>query len=143
MPAQSPEQCEELFAQYVNAGNVDDLLALYETHASHLRPDGGVAQRSDGIRLVLDEFVAMQPALGVSLQKVVLTGDDLAVLYDTWTLAAKDPGGNAIQMNGKGVHIVRRQPDGAWKFVFTGGHERRLTTRTSRRNAPPPCAAVP
>jgi ketosteroid isomerase-like protein len=69
---------------------------------------------------VLDQFVAMQPKLIVSLKKVVRAGDDLAVLYDDWTLTARSPEGNPIDMNGKGVHIVRRQQDGTWLFAITG-----------------------
>jgi hypothetical protein len=52
MPAQSPEECETLFGQF---------LALYEPQASHVRPDGGIRRGSGALRLVLDEFVAMQP----------------------------------------------------------------------------------
>jgi uncharacterized protein (TIGR02246 family) len=120
MPAQNPEACEDLFAHCLNSGNVAELLALYEPQASHIAPDGMVAHGSGAIRLVLDQFVAMQPKLTVSLKKLVHAGDDLAVLYDDWTLTAKAPDGSPIEMNGKSVHIIRRQPDGTWLFAVTG-----------------------
>ncbi len=120
MSAHTPEACEQLFAHYLNAGNVDNLLALYEPQASHVRSDGSVAHGKDAIRLVLDEFVAMQPTLHVRLKKTVGAGDDLAVLYDDWTLTAKGADAKLIEMNGKGCHVIRMQHDGTWMFVLTG-----------------------
>jgi len=120
MPAQSPEECDVLSARYLNAGNVDALLGLYEPQASHIRSDGTAANGADAIRVVLEEFAAMRPKLSVSLKRVVRAGDDLAVLYDYWTLAAKGPDGSPVAMDGKGVHVVRRQRDAAWAFVVTG-----------------------
>ncbi len=120
MAAQSPEACEELFAQYINERDVDRLLALYEPQASHVRADGTTAQGKDAIRLVLTEFAAMRPTLQVSLKKIVQAGYDLAVVYDDWTLTTKGPDGEPAEMNGKGCRIIRRQQDGAWMFVVTG-----------------------
>lgn len=120
MSAQSPECCEELFAEYLNAGSVDRLLGLYEQQASHVRANGQTAQGSAAVRQVLEEFVAMQPQFRVSLKKIVPAGSDLAVLYDDWTLTAKDAGGKTAEMHGQGVHIVRRQPGGSWLFAVTG-----------------------
>jgi uncharacterized protein (TIGR02246 family) len=120
MPASSPEECDALFATYINAGSVDDLLALYEPEASHVRPDGIVPHSRDAIRSALEGFVAMHPTLSVDVKNVVRAGDDLAVLYDDWRLAANGPNGEPVGMNGTGVHIVRRQPDGAWAFAVTG-----------------------
>lgn len=120
MPASNPKECDELFARYLNSRDVDALLELYEPQASHVRPDGIVPHGRDAIRSALDEFVAMHPTLNVDVKNVVRAGDDLAVVYDDWTLAATGPNGEPVDMSGKGVHIVRRQPDGAWAFEVTG-----------------------
>jgi len=120
MPASTPEECDALFADYLNAGNVAALLALYEPQGSHVRPDGIAPCGRDAIRPSLDEFVAMHPTLAVNVKKVVRAGDDLAVLYDDWTLTAAGPNGEPAGMNGKGVHIVRRQQDGSWALAVTG-----------------------
>ncbi|MGA9062658.1 MAG: nuclear transport factor 2 family protein [Terracidiphilus sp.] len=120
MPALNPEECDQLFAQRLNAGNVDALLELYEPQSSHICPGGAVPHGREAVRSVLHEFVAMHPTLNVEVKNVVRAGDDLAVLYDNWTLAANGPNGEPIQMNGTGVHIVRRQHDGTWAFAVTG-----------------------
>lgn len=120
MAARTPEECEVLFAHFLNTGDVKGLLGLYESHASHIRSDGSTPNGADEIRVVLEEFAAMQPKFNLSLKKVVPAGDDLAVLYDDWTLTAKGPDGETFATDGKGVHIVRRQPDGTWAFAVTG-----------------------
>ena len=99
---------------------MNSLLALYEPEASHVCEDGSAPNGYAGIRPVLDQFAAMQPTLDVKLRRVAPAGNDLAVLYDHWTLAAEGSHGDATHMQGKSVHIVRRQADGTGKFAVTG-----------------------
>ena len=40
MPAQTPEQCDELLGQYLGEGNLDACLTLYEPQASVVQQDG-------------------------------------------------------------------------------------------------------
>lgn len=120
MAARTPEECEMLWERHLNAGDVDGLLALYESCASHVRSDGTTPNGVEEIREVLEEFIAMRPKFKVSLKKSVRAGGDLAVLYDEWTLTAIAPDGSPLAMGGKGVHVVRRQQDGSWAFAVTG-----------------------
>src|SRR5207249_1628149 len=41
MPARTPEDCDRLFAEHVNAGDLEALLALYEPGCSLVRADDG------------------------------------------------------------------------------------------------------
>ena len=41
---------------------------------------------------------------------------DTAVTYGAWTLTGTSPDG-PIEMSGKGVAVLRRQPDGNWLYV--------------------------
>jgi ketosteroid isomerase-like protein len=119
MRAQTPGECEELFTKHLNTGNVDELLSLYDSEASHVRSDGTVAHGHAAIRPVLEEFAAMGAKLEVRLKKTVEAGDHLAIVYDDWKLTGPGPDG-PTEMSGKGVHIVSRQPDGGWLYVVTG-----------------------
>ena len=47
----------------------------------------------------------------------VEAGDDIAVLYNDWTLSATGPDGAAFTDQGKATEIVRRQRNGTWRFV--------------------------
>ena len=117
MSTRTPEDCDRLFGEYVEAGNLDALVMLYERDASLVQRDGGVATGHEAIRRVLGQLVAMRPKLRLNVVKVIKGGDDVAVLYNDWALSAKAGDGSPIEAGGRAMEIVRRQPDGTWRFV--------------------------
>ena len=78
----------------------------------------------------LADVAGVQPAVGVDGGRggvVVLevacengrrTGEDLALVYNDWTLSATGADGNPIERSGKAIEVVRRQPDGSWRFAI-------------------------
>ena len=44
-------------------------------------------------------------------------GDNLAVLYNDWSMSVRTPDGQAHEMSGKAIEVVCRQGDGSWKFA--------------------------
>ena len=58
MPAHTPEEIDSLFAQALNAGNVDALVALYEPQASLMPSPGTLVAGTAAIREALAAFVA-------------------------------------------------------------------------------------
>jgi uncharacterized protein (TIGR02246 family) len=117
MPARSAEECDRLFAEHLNAGDLDGLIALYETTGSLVQQDGSVASGHVALREALGGFLAMQPKIRMNVVQVVKSGDELAVLYNDWSTAVVGPDGQAMQMAGKAIEVVRRQPDGTWLFA--------------------------
>ncbi len=124
MPAHKPEECDRLFEDAVNAGDVDAVVALYEPEGSLMRHDGGVATGHAAIREVLAALVAIQPALRNNVVRIVQAGDGLALLYNDWAMSAKGRGGHRIERTGKAVEVVRRQADGTWRFVVDDPYAR-------------------
>ncbi|HEU5197609.1 MAG TPA: SgcJ/EcaC family oxidoreductase, partial [Methylomirabilota bacterium] len=118
MTARTPADCDRLFAEHVNAGDLDALLALYEPGCSLVQSDGGVAKGQAAIREVMQRLIAMRPAMRTEVTKVVQTDDDLAVVYNDWSLTAKRPDGTPVERAGRALEIVRRQADGSWKFAI-------------------------
>ncbi len=118
MPARTPEECDSLFAVSVDKGDLDGLVALYEPKACLVQQDGTQASGAAAIREGLAGLVAMKPKITMNVSKVVSAGDDLAVLYNDWSMTAKGPDGKPTAMSGKAMEIVRRQSDGTWKFVI-------------------------
>ena len=117
MPAQTPEEVDRLFGEYVNAGNAEGLVALYERGAT-LLTDAGPATGHAAIREWLTGFLTMKPRIEMNVEKVVEGGGDVAAVYNNWKLAATGPDGAAIELSGKATEIVRRQADGTWLFVI-------------------------
>ena len=117
MPAHTPEEIDSLFAQALNAGNVDALVALYEPQASLMPSPGTLVAGSAAIREALAAFVAAKPAMQIAPRLVSQSGD-LAVVTAKWQLAMTGQDGKPAQMQGQSVEVVRRQSDGRWLFVI-------------------------
>jgi ketosteroid isomerase-like protein len=77
MPAQTPEQCDEL-GTYVNSRDLDNLVALYEPRASLGNEDGTVAHGTAAIRETMRGIFAAFPEVKITMNvvRVVHAGDD-------------------------------------------------------------------
>jgi uncharacterized protein (TIGR02246 family) len=117
MPARNPEDIDPLFAQALNAGDLDALVALYEPQASLTPSPGKTVVGTAAIRTALETFVTMKPTMTISPRVVSRTGD-LALIASTWNLAMTDADGKPAQMSGQSVEVVRRQDDGNWLFAI-------------------------
>ena len=118
MSARTPEECDRLFAEHVNAGDLEALLGLYEPGCSMVQRDGGVARGHAEIRAVLGRLLSRQARMSTEIVKVIGAGDDLALVYNDWHMSAKAADGRPIEAAGKAIEVVRRQPDGSWRFVL-------------------------
>ena len=116
--ATSPEACDRLFGEYVNAGDLAALMSLYEPGCSLVRRDGSVARGHTEIRQVFERLLGMRARMSTEIVKVVQSGDDLAMVYDDWRMSAKRPDGQPVEASGKAIEVVRRQPDGTWRFIL-------------------------
>src|SRR5512141_2843706 len=78
MRARTPEDCDRLFTERVNAGEVEGVVALYEEQGRFVQRDGGPATGHSEIRKVIARMVATRPTLRSEVVKVVRAGEDLA-----------------------------------------------------------------
>lgn len=124
MPARTPGDCDRLFEEHVNAGDVEAVVALYEEGGSLVQRDGGVATGHSAIRGVIARLVAVQPKLRNDVVRVVKAGEDLALLYNDWSMSAKGCDGRLIERAGKAIEVVRRQTDGTWLFAIDDPYAR-------------------
>ena len=120
----SPEACDRLFGEHVNAGDLEALLALYEPNCSFVRRDGSVARGHAEICLVLERLVAMHAKMSTEIVKVVQSGEDLVMVYNDWHMSARRPDGQPVETSGKAIEVVRRQPDGTWRFILDDPYAR-------------------
>ncbi len=118
MAARTPEDCDRLFGEYTNAGDLDALIELYEPRASLIQPDGSAATGHAAIRAALGELLGSNPRIQMKTVKMARGGDDLAVLYSEWSLATSAPDGKRTELAGSSVEVVRRQADGTWRFAI-------------------------
>lgn len=117
MPARQPEDCDRLFAEGVNAGDAEAVAALYEEGGCLVQREG-LAIGPAAIRTVISRMLAARPCLSCNVRRVVRSGEDLALLYNDWSLSSVGPDGQAVQRKGQALELVRRQADGTWRFVI-------------------------
>jgi uncharacterized protein (TIGR02246 family) len=104
----------------VNAGDVDRTLALLADDAVVIRPNEPAHIGKEAIRMrgqqEVDE-VALQDVYEV---KNVDVSDDLAVAHLTWssTVTIK-ASGKTVNPKGNWIRVYKRQPDGAWKCIYS------------------------
>jgi uncharacterized protein (TIGR02246 family) len=112
----TPEECDRLFGEYASAGDVEALVSLYEPGASLTQADGSVAVGHDAIRASLASFAGASLKMHMNVVKAVRSGD-LAVLTNDWRAVGHAPDGTPFEISGRAIEVVRRQPDGSWRFV--------------------------
>jgi uncharacterized protein (TIGR02246 family) len=117
MLAKTPEDTDRLFAEALNAGRIDDLVALYEPQATLMPSPGRLVTGSAAIREALAQFVAARPRMSLT-PRVVAQSGDLAVVTAKWDLTMTGPDGKPASMTGKSIEVVRRQSDARWLFVI-------------------------
>jgi ketosteroid isomerase-like protein len=104
-PAKEPNDLEKFFVERANAGDVEGLVALYESNATLAGGNGEVVVGLDQIRKFFITFLANRPHLTSSDQSPALCSGDLAL-----TSSRLDNGDITAE-------IARRQPDGNWLWV--------------------------
>ena len=119
MTGSTPAELDQDFARELNRGDLDGLLASYDERAVHIRQDGTLARGLQEIREVLEQFIEMRPRLDLEVTNVIPLDEDSAAVLDRWTLSATATEGGVLELNGTGIHLVRRQADGTWRFVAT------------------------
>lgn len=107
-----PETATKKLVAYLNDGDIDGILSLYETSAVFADYDG-VARGPDEIRTAHQAF--LDSALTLTLKEsLAFEADNLALVHWSWSVAHVD----GSTMDGVSAEVLRRQADGQWKFVI-------------------------
>jgi uncharacterized protein (TIGR02246 family) len=117
MPATTPEQIHRLFEEAFNAGDIDQLMRLYEPDAVLVPQPGSVANGSQQVREALEGYLALGGRITLDT-KLVLTVGDLAYLSNAWSLHGTGPDGGPLTLGATTAEVARRQPDGTWLYVI-------------------------
>lgn len=113
----TPEATVKRFSELLGEGHVDALLELYEEDAAFVPEPGRAVSGRESIRAELEQFVAMEPRMSGSVEKVLQAGDTALVAY-RWRLDGTAPDGAPIQMEGVSADVLRRRADGSWGVII-------------------------
>ena len=111
-----PEDWPRLFEQFLNNGDLEAVVALYETEARFVARSGETVIGRDEIRRVLAGMIGAKTRLHSRVSKAVTVGD-IALLYTNFEGTTLDGSGKTVAVHHKAIEVLRRQPDGDWKLI--------------------------
>jgi uncharacterized protein (TIGR02246 family) len=117
MSTATPEQVLESIVTGINSGDLEGLMTLYESEAAFATEPGSLAYGAPGVREALTGFISMKGKLDLEVTRVLEVGD-LALVIGVWTFNGTGPDGEPVRLAAKNADVLRRQEDGAWRFVI-------------------------
>ena len=118
MLALKPEECDLLLMKAVESGDLDAAVALYEPDAVFVvSPDRVVTGRA-AIREVLQAMAASMTGNVEAVTVVPSADGTVAVTRTKGSITSAGPDGKPVTTPFHSVEVVRKQPDGTWRFVI-------------------------
>ena len=113
----TPEEVLNSVVEGINTGNLDSLMALYETDACFASEPGQLAKSPESVRQSLRSFIDLKGKLDLKVKRV-LQASDLALVTSEWSFSGTGSDGNPVNMAAKSADVLRQQVDGTWRFVI-------------------------
>ena len=99
-------------------GSSDSLLAVVASDPEYMPPDEPAVHGRDAVRKWADGMFSQATLSGRYTSADVSVSGDLAVVRYTGELTVTPKaGGSAVTEHIKGIHVMKRQPDGTWKIA--------------------------
>jgi hypothetical protein len=104
-PAKEPEDLGRFFVERANAGDIEGLVALYETNATLACGAGKTAVGSEQIRQFYISLLASRPQFTPGIPARTLRNGEIALT------SSRLANGDVT------AEIARQQPDGSWLWI--------------------------
>jgi uncharacterized protein (TIGR02246 family) len=115
-PALQQVELHTLFREAFNRGDVDALMALYESTAT-LVVNGEAVTGTERIRAAMEMWLAAKGQMHLETRTVVESPDGLAVLHGSWIVESAESTSHGVS-----TEVARRLADGTWRFVIDSPH---------------------
>jgi ketosteroid isomerase-like protein/uncharacterized protein YciI len=113
----TPEEINERFRDAFNTRNLAGLVELYEPDAVLILPEAPPLRGLAEIQDALGTFLTLGGTLSFT-RRYCLVNRDWAHVSIDWILSGATVQGNVVEMAAGSSELLRRQPDGAWKYTF-------------------------
>ncbi|HEX2183787.1 MAG TPA: SgcJ/EcaC family oxidoreductase [Rubrobacteraceae bacterium] len=118
MDVQSPEEAVRAMVDAFNSRDLDAFMDFYEPGATLVPQPGQVASGAAAIRDAMGGFLALKGRMEVEPELAVVQAGDVALVSGSWTLTGHRSDGEPVTMSGRVTDVLRRQPDGTWRWVI-------------------------
>ena len=119
--ADTPEQLHTLFAEALNARDLEALAALYTSDACLSPRKQDAACGAASIRKLLASYCGMKTTMEIKTRKAITVGDTALIMSD-WRMTGTAADRRAIDVRGTSVEVARRGADGAWRYLIDLPH---------------------
>jgi len=119
--AESPEQLHTLFAEALNARDLEALAALYTSDACLAPRKQEASFGAAPIRKLLASYCDMKTTMEIKTRKAITVGDTALIMSD-WRMTGTAANGRAIDARGTSVEVARRGANGAWRYLIDLPH---------------------
>lgn len=117
--AMQPEDCSRILVAALESGDLETSVAVYENDAILFKKSGEPMTGLDAIRTSNAGLIAMKPTFTIEFIKSTISADGtLATNRMKADLAWTDKDGNAKQGSVDTLEVLRKQPDGSWRYVI-------------------------
>ena len=111
-----PARLPFAYADALNAGDADAVLALFHHDATMRTFTGEVLSGREALRAEAVHSIAAQARLTNKPRFTQIGGDTVLSVVD-WDLEATTPDGTRISPTGTTTAVARRSSDGSWRFA--------------------------
>ena len=111
-----PARLPFAYADALNAGDVDGVLALFERDSTMRTFTGRVLTDPESLRAETVQTIAAQARLTNKPRSTLIGGDTALIIVD-WELEAISPDGTRISPTGTTSAVARRSADNSWRFT--------------------------
>jgi len=111
-----PARLPIAYADALNAGDADAVVALFHQDASMRTFGGDVLTDQEALRAEAVSSIAAQARL-TNKPRFTQVGGDTALSVVDWDLEATLPDGTRISPTGTTTAVARRSADGSWRFA--------------------------
>ena len=115
MVVQSAEEAARAYEDAFNSGDLDALMDFYEPGATLVSQPGQVASGATALREAMGGFLALKGRMEIEPELTVVRAGDIALVSGSWTTGSH---GEPVTKSGLVTDVVRRQPDGTWRWVI-------------------------
>ena len=115
--AERPEDLHTLFAEALNSRNLEALTALYSDDCFFMAQRGVPTRGAGAIREAFVQYLAMNPSIRLTTRQVVQVLDT-ALLVGDWQFHGTSGDGAEVSTAGTSIEVVRREPDGSWRYLI-------------------------
>lgn len=115
--ANQPEELSRLFLERANAGDVDGVVALYESEAVLAGTALQTMTGTETLRRFYQQLFAGRPTFKGETQPALRSGE-LALTSTRFSTTVVAPDGRPATMSTATVEVARRQQDGTWLWVI-------------------------